>query len=254
MPTQKNLTTNSYWVNNWKGLKIPVPENLKSYSRFRLNKIFQTYLPHGKLKILEVGCCPGTWLHYFNKFFGYLVSGVEYTKNGYDYTNVNLRALNLTADIRNEDILKTTFKKESFDLVFSHGIIEHFKDPTEMINAHLNLLKKGGYLIIGVPNVGSKFYGPIQRFLSKDIYNSHVVVTREWLNKKLNRTDLKKVYCDYSGVFNLFLLNLTNQNKILKLIQEVLGMLFNKILHILKINKESAFFSPYVYYIGVKKK
>lgn len=49
------------------------------------------------------------------------------------------------------DVNKLFYKKESFDLVFSQGVVEHFSDPNQMINEQLYVLKKGGVLIINVP-------------------------------------------------------------------------------------------------------
>lgn len=40
---------------------------------------------------------------------------------------------------------------KSFDLVFSVGVIEHFKDPIPIIKEQTRVLKKGGFLIIDVP-------------------------------------------------------------------------------------------------------
>jgi 2-polyprenyl-3-methyl-5-hydroxy-6-metoxy-1,4-benzoquinol methylase len=36
--------------------------------------------------------------------------------------------------------------------VISFGFIEHFDNPENVIQKHLDLLKPGGILIVGVPN------------------------------------------------------------------------------------------------------
>lgn len=38
-----------------------------------------------------------------------------------------------------------------FDLVFSVGLVEHFEDPIPVLQEQLRVLKKGGFLIIDVP-------------------------------------------------------------------------------------------------------
>lgn len=49
------------------------------------------------------------------------------------------------------DVHHAPFPAESFDLVFSQGLIEHFEDPFPMLMAHVALVKLGGWLVISVP-------------------------------------------------------------------------------------------------------
>lgn len=43
------------------------------------------------------------------------------------------------------------FKSESFDIVFSVGVIEHFKDPIPFIREQLRVVRQGSFLLIDVP-------------------------------------------------------------------------------------------------------
>ena len=47
--------------------------------------------------------------------------------------------------------LHIPLKNNSFDLVFSVGLIEHFAHPLPVIKEQVRLLKKDGYLLIDVP-------------------------------------------------------------------------------------------------------
>jgi len=49
------------------------------------------------------------------------------------------------------DVLQAPFPEESFDLVFSQGLIEHFKDPKQVVDAQVRLVKPGGWLVVRVP-------------------------------------------------------------------------------------------------------
>lgn len=49
------------------------------------------------------------------------------------------------------DALQTPFKDESFDIVFHQGLLEHFKDPANLIKENCRILKKGGLLLVDVP-------------------------------------------------------------------------------------------------------
>jgi SAM-dependent methyltransferase len=49
------------------------------------------------------------------------------------------------------DVFQAPFPEDSFDLLFSQGLIEHFKDPSPIFEAHVRLVKPGGWLVIRVP-------------------------------------------------------------------------------------------------------
>jgi glycosyltransferase involved in cell wall biosynthesis/SAM-dependent methyltransferase len=49
------------------------------------------------------------------------------------------------------DVFRAPFADESFDLVFSQGLIEHFPDPRAILEAHAQLVRPGGWLVINVP-------------------------------------------------------------------------------------------------------
>jgi len=49
------------------------------------------------------------------------------------------------------DVHHAPFPADSFDLVFSQGLIEHFEEPSAIVAAHLALVKPGGWLTLSVP-------------------------------------------------------------------------------------------------------
>ena len=50
-----------------------------------------------------------------------------------------------------QDIRKTAFKAGFFDIVVASEVIEHVPDPWHVLHEIHRILRKGGYLIIGVP-------------------------------------------------------------------------------------------------------
>jgi 2-polyprenyl-3-methyl-5-hydroxy-6-metoxy-1,4-benzoquinol methylase len=112
------------------------------------------------------------------------VCGVEYAENSHQQTAQLFSDAQAPADIRHEDFMKTTFEPNSFDVVYSFGVIEHFTDPRPMVNKHLDMLKSGGVAIITVPNFGSGIYGWLQQRLSRENYDLHnisIMTEREML-------------------------------------------------------------------------
>jgi glycosyltransferase involved in cell wall biosynthesis/SAM-dependent methyltransferase len=49
------------------------------------------------------------------------------------------------------DVFHAPFAEDSFDLVFSQGLVEHFPDPRAILAAHARLVRPGGWLVINVP-------------------------------------------------------------------------------------------------------
>jgi SAM-dependent methyltransferase len=61
------------------------------------------------------------------------------------------RKLNGRLTLVAADVFRAPFAGESFDLVFSQGLIEHFPNPRAILEAHARLVKPGGWLVINVP-------------------------------------------------------------------------------------------------------
>lgn len=161
-------TTKGYWEREWDkgdpfsrsllgrlvshGFLSKLAESPRN-RKFKL--IFKKYLPHGAGRILEIGCAGGRKLVLFHQKFGYDVYGIDFSRAGCDLAEELLRRKNVKGRVICGDVFDSSFQekyKGYFDVVFSEGVVEHFSDPNEIVGAHLELLKKGGFLIITMPN------------------------------------------------------------------------------------------------------
>lgn len=102
--------------------------------------------------ILEVGCGRGATLLELARQ-GANVVGLDYSEEALAvcrrsdvYDRFSWRASFVNADAR-----KLPFSDESFDFVFSVGLIEHFQDPIELLLEQQRVLRVGGYLLVQVP-------------------------------------------------------------------------------------------------------
>jgi ubiquinone/menaquinone biosynthesis C-methylase UbiE len=99
------------------------------------------------LKVLEIGCGLGT-------------DGAQFAKAGADYTGVDLtgaavelsrkhfKLFNLPGNFQTADAEKLDFADESFDLVYSHGVLHHTPDIAKAIREIHRVLRPGGRAIV----------------------------------------------------------------------------------------------------------
>jgi ubiquinone/menaquinone biosynthesis C-methylase UbiE len=110
----------------------------------RLEHLF----PHTPQRTLEVGCGSGGVSLYFHDHHGYDVTLVDMSDTALDLARRNF-AVNSTAPQENVALLKADanclpLQNDSFDLVMSFGLLEHFADIERPIAEQLRVLRPGG--------------------------------------------------------------------------------------------------------------
>jgi len=101
-------------------------------------------------KVLDVGCGRGDLLNYIqNKTNN--VYGIDISKGN---IAVAKRLLNKNAKLSIQDITKKTrFPNSYFDIIILTDVIEHIPDKYSLFIELRRILKKGGIIFIGTPNV-----------------------------------------------------------------------------------------------------
>lgn len=102
--------------------------------------------------ILEVGCGRGATLLEFARR-GANVVGLDYSTEALAICE-KLKMSNGIAGkafFVNADASKIPFPSDSFDFVFSVGLIEHFQDPRAILAEQHRVLRSNGYLLVKVP-------------------------------------------------------------------------------------------------------
>jgi SAM-dependent methyltransferase len=116
---------------------------------------FESVLPAGRRRILDVGSGPGLFLA-TGKSRGWTTLGVEPAQQAAEHSRglgLEIVETFLTADV--VDDLGT------FDVVHMSEVLEHIPDPTAFLRLTARLLDPGGLICIVVPND----YNPLQRVL-----------------------------------------------------------------------------------------
>src|SRR5256885_185012 len=109
------------------------------------------------LRVLEIGCGVGT-------------DGAQFAKAGADYTGVDLteaavelartrfEVSGLRGGFQVADAENLDFADESFDLVYSHGVLHHTPDIESAIREIHRVLKTGGRAVVMLYHRGSYNY------------------------------------------------------------------------------------------------
>jgi len=100
-----------------------------------------------KGRLIDIGCGSGEFL-YQMKNFGWEVYGVEISQESADMGNK--QGLNIFCG----ELGEADFPDNFFDVVVLSQTLEHVYSPGSYLEKIHRLLKEGGLLIIGVPNVG----------------------------------------------------------------------------------------------------
>ena len=109
------------------------------------------------LKVLEIGCGLGT-------------DGAQFAEAGADYTGVDLteaavelarkrfELFDLPGKFRTADAENLDFSDDSFDLVYSHGVLHHTPDTEKAVREVHRVLRPGGQAVVMLYHRGSYNY------------------------------------------------------------------------------------------------
>lgn len=117
--------------------------------------------------VLEVGPGSGFAVQLFAES-GARTTALDLTDWAVETTRRRLRAFGLEADVRQGDGEQLPFEDESFDLVFSWGVIHHSADMGRALRELVRVCRSGGTIVLMVYNRRSfayPVYKGFQRFL-----------------------------------------------------------------------------------------
>lgn len=140
--------------------------------------------------VLDVGCGSGRWTKYVATRSKFVES--------IDPSNAVIAATKLLKDVKNKRITKAgvdyiPFDDNSFDFVFSLGVLHHIPDTQKAMQSSVAKLKSGGYFLVYL------YYALDNRgFIYKSIFNISSVV--RYIISSLPAF-LKKIVCDLISVF-----------------------------------------------------
>ncbi len=254
---QDSNTGKRHWENRWESGSLSRFTGLEKYLAInrRLDKLYKRHLERGEKKILEIGCARGKQLIYFAKEFGYDVYGVDISEKGVEIAKNNLETAGIQGTILCQDIFQTTLEEKSFDIVYSMGLIEHFENPSDIINVHLRLLKEGGILLISIPNYKKSLSYMLFKIFGKEkeLINTHnlSIMDKNVFRDLFAGKNIEVLMLDYFGPVDITSVFGFIKFKILlypaHLLNQILG-------YLTFFMPGSAFLSPYLVLVATKVK
>ncbi|MFH1459866.1 MAG: class I SAM-dependent methyltransferase [Candidatus Omnitrophota bacterium] len=133
---------------------------LSNISFHRRLQLIKQYHPKG-MKILEVGCGWGGFLHSLPKTFQ--KSGIEINKQAYQYIKDNYQDIEIyNTKIDNSICSKNEFGE--FDIIVMWHVFEHIDNVDSFMKGLSCLLAKNGVLILEIPNRNSLGFNLTRKF------------------------------------------------------------------------------------------
>lgn len=210
-----SLTEPLYWEQIWESaeppkLFDPSDQSLRNQGNLGFHKFFsevlQTATGQGG-SLIEIGCAQSKWLPYFHKEHGLSVTGLDYSAVGCARARALLRRAQCPGDVIQADIFDPPDTLLSrFDVTLSMGLVEHFADTSAAIAACAALARPGGMVITTIPNMTGAV-GRAQKTLDRSVYNKHVPLDCETLQKAHERCGLTIVRSEYLMSANFRVVN-----------------------------------------------
>lgn len=151
--------------------------------------------------IIEIGGYPGRYLAYISSKYKLKPYCLDFNSDT-SKIQQSFNAMNVT----DYEMIQHDFEKykteKKFDILFSHGFIEHFNNYNEILDKHALLVADGGSMMITVPNKrGLRYwYGLLLDKKNLDGHNTACMKKRIFL-KFVERNNLELVEFSYFGGF-----------------------------------------------------
>jgi 2-polyprenyl-3-methyl-5-hydroxy-6-metoxy-1,4-benzoquinol methylase len=120
-----------------------------------------------------------------------------------------LKQLNISAELKQEDITKVNYPSDFFDLIVCFSVFEHIDDPELILSEMNRILKPCGKILVGMPRVDKSMEKLFKLIGYKDIHHHHVTNHIDFIN--------------YAKKYFTF----DNSNTLFKFLPEKFGLYFN---------------------------
>ncbi|PWT89764.1 MAG: hypothetical protein C5B54_08400 [Acidobacteria bacterium] len=142
-------STKQHWESFWKQHFPDLEDRLPEYERNLVETVHRWIDVRGK-KLMEVGCGSGRNSIHFAKM-GAIVFVVDYSPEALAIVRTKARSEGVEIQVVEADAISLPFQNNEIDFIYHSGFLEHFPDPTRILQEQIRILKKGAYVLIDVP-------------------------------------------------------------------------------------------------------
>jgi SAM-dependent methyltransferase len=140
-------------------------------------------------RVLEIGCGNGADGVRFAEH-GAIYTGVDLTERAIEASRRHFELLNLAGTFQVENAESLTFPDESFDMVYSYGVLHHTPNPAKAFQEVYRILKPGGKAIVMLYHKNSfNYYLRILTYMRLRVLLKSLTRIMAW---KHDREELKK--------------------------------------------------------------
>ena len=143
------VTTRGHWQRFWEEADRLSLEDVYGNDGRMERELFALGDPAGK-RVLEVGAGTGRDAVALAKA-GAEVWTLDYVPGSLALTLQAASEAGVSVQPVAGDAFVKPFADDSFDMVFHQGLLEHFRNPVDMLREDLRVLKPGGHLLVDVP-------------------------------------------------------------------------------------------------------
>lgn len=152
MTEKANITEQNYWEGYYEKTIVEKENIIRICSQYDpyWDKLINAckYKPSN---IIEIGGYPGRYLAYISSKYQLKPCCLDFNVD-----TSKLKESFKCMGVSEYDVIQSDFEKYSsdkkYDLLFSHGFIEHFNNYDSILDKHAALLNEGGSLMVTVPN------------------------------------------------------------------------------------------------------
>ena len=103
-------------------------------------------------RVLDIGCGRALLGRFMQENLGCRVTGVEIDPKLKEIAKKGIGKV-IVGDLEDKKIQKIILRQPKFDVIFASAILEHLKHPQIALKQITKSLKKGGIIIISLPNI-----------------------------------------------------------------------------------------------------
>jgi ubiquinone/menaquinone biosynthesis C-methylase UbiE len=194
------------WDNTWTRVRQNLPLKIdynKYHQYWHMHQLLERFIKRGS-SVLECGCATAQFLIYFAAEYDCEIWGIDNSTTGLDISKKNFQMQGINEyTLINADVNYLPLCDNTFDVIFSAGLLEHFSEPEKMVKEMARILKPGGLLIIQIPNfhTGSLMWLIEDIVFRREMSETHVKLDLNDVNSWLLEQNLRIISSEYIGLY-----------------------------------------------------